>query len=462
MKELAKNYSDRLDEIAEGIQASEELASYLEEEEEEFYQSMRDRFEPQIKDLYAEVSHDHPLQLFAFENILVEDRFEGLFLPRILGYAVLRGVINSNYKYLRPQNHFKKILMAVCNSSNYDLIRKRIGQTIQMGFALSSDIWITNLTNQIVNKKIRYFLQGQKLPRYRDVRDRAVGHKRYLNQFQNENYMTTEFPSSKSELKVLFPSLRSFIHYRVLKDLPHTSYISEIKSFLDNPEFVGTDEHLEMLALYSHFFDLEKEDQAHLAAVLNRCRKEQEGFVDQWLALILKIRNSKLVVDAEADKRVTMLLDFKVDDDLTRYYTLLEEIHGKGYTHEDAVEATKVFYGQYEGLSDINECLRKTISSYIGRFMYNIEVTDYSEYFELSKIFPAYMRIFSNQQFNQDLKEMCMAYVKKLLKRYTDKRGKDYQDIKKFVSTNFIDLGFLKEKEVVELFKTRRKRKKPA
>ena len=53
-----------------------------------------------------------------------------------------------------------------------------------------------------------------------------------------------------------------------------------------------------------------------------------------------------------------------------------------------------------------------------------------------------------------------MAYIKKLLKRFTDKRGKDYQDVKKFVSTTFIDFGFLKEKEVVELFKTRRKRKK--
>ena len=72
------------------------------------------------------------------------------------------------------------------------------------------------------------------------------------------------------------------------------------------------------------------------------------------------------------------------------------------------------------------------------------------------------MDIFGNQQFNQDIKDFCMSYVKKLLKKYTDKRGKDYQDIKKFVSTNFGDLGFLSKKEIVELFKTRRKKKKPA
>jgi hypothetical protein len=70
------------------------------------------------------------------------------------------------------------------------------------------------------------------------------------------------------------------------------------------------------------------------------------------------------------------------------------------------------------------------------------------------------MAIFANQQFNQYLKELSLAYVAKLLLKYTDKRGKDYQDIKKFVTTAFQDFGFLNEKEVVEMFKTRRKRKK--
>ncbi|MFT4568731.1 MAG: hypothetical protein ACI9FN_003700, partial [Saprospiraceae bacterium] len=42
----------------------------------------------------------------------------------------------------------------------------------------------------------------------------------------------------------------------------------------------------------------------------------------------------------------------------------------------------------------------------------------------------------------------------------TQKRSKDYQDIKKFVSAVFQDLGFLNEKQVKELFKT--KRKKPS
>jgi hypothetical protein len=48
------------------------------------------------------------------------------------------------------------------------------------------------------------------------------------------------------------------------------------------------------------------------------------------------------------------------------------------------------------------------------------------------------------------------------LKFYTDKRGKDYQDIKKFVRAAFLDLGFMSDKELIELFKTKRKKKTPA
>jgi hypothetical protein len=84
----------------------------------------------------------------------------------------------------------------------------------------------------------------------------------------------------------------------------------------------------------------------------------------------------------------------------------------------------------------------------------------YSEYFELTKIFGLYIRIFGNSQFNLDVEKLSMNYVDKLLKKYIDKRGKDYQDIKKFVSTQFVDLGFLKDKEVVEIFKSRRKKRK--
>ncbi|MEO1515762.1 MAG: hypothetical protein AAFV95_12140 [Bacteroidota bacterium] len=461
MKPLAPEYQQRLEAIATQLQASQELQQFLDTEEEEDYMALRNLFEDHIAKLYSDVIAKAPLQILALEKALVEAELEGLYLPRILGFSVLRGVINDDYKYLRPQEHFKDILLAICNSSNFDFIRKRIGQTIQMGFALSSDIWVTNLTNEIVNKRIRYFLQNQKLPRYRDQRERKIGYLRYKRQFRNDDFLSTTFPTNTQELKVLFPSVRQFLHHRISQKANNDSFIPNIKEFLRNDAFVNGPEFLEVLALYANFFDLNEADQKDLFEVLNKARKDMPGFTNQWLELTNELHIGALSLDGSCDKRISALLDSGIQDDLTEYYRLTDEIHSKGYLSNEVVDGVNVYYNNHQGLSINNDCLRRTIFHYFRQFIGNIDVTDYHEYFELSKIFPSYMSIFNNQQFNQDLKEISMTYIRKLLKKYTDKRGKDYQDIKKFVSATFRDLKFLKDKEIVELFKTRRK-KKPA
>lgn len=461
MKPLDAAYQKELDAIAEALQASEEFAQYLDEEEEDDYMALREMYEPKISAIYNAAAEEHPLQLVALEKHLLDEKFEGLFLPRILGYSVLRGEINDNYKYVRPQDHFQSIITAICNSSNFDLIKKRIGQTIQMGFALSSDIRITNLINTFDNKKIRYFLQGQKLPRYRDPRERKIGYIRYQNQFRKENFYSADFPTTPGELKVLFSSLKSFLLYRVENQKNNTNITPEVKAFLNNDALKNSPEYVEMLGIYGHFFTLEGEDFTSLKQQFNKSRKDYPEFADIWWTFVLGIQHRGLGIDGAADGRIFTLLDTTFDDNLTPYYTLMDIIHTQGYTHPDSVEAMRTFYGNHPGLSQINEAARQTILNYIGAFLKNINEEEYSEYFELSKIFPVYTDLFNNQQFNQTLKEKCMTYVKRLLKRFTDKRGKDYQDIKKFVKTSFTDLKFMKPKELVELFKTKRKKKKP-
>ncbi len=459
MKPLAEAYQTRLDEIAEALQNAEEYQQYLDEEEEEYYLALREKLEPQIASIYDQVAEHHPLQLVALEQYLLNEKFEGLFLPKILGFAVLRGEINDNYKYIRPQEHFQAILSAICQSSNFDLIKKRIGQTIQMGFALSSDIKITSLINTFDNKKIRYFLQAQKLPRYRDPRERAIGHARYKNQFRKENFLSADFPTTATELKILFSSLKSFLLYRIQRQYDNSNIVPEIKNFLANDQLKNTPEYLHILGLYTHFFTVEGEEQKTLKAQFNEMRTSFPDFEEVWWQYVLGVEDYGIQIDGSADDRVFQILDLDMADNLTAYYRLMNVIHTQGYTHADSVEAMRGFYGNYPGLSDINEAARRTILIYISNFLDNISVEDYSEYFELSKIFPIYTDLFGNQQFNQSLKAICLKYIKRLLKRFTDKRGKDYQDIKKFVNTSFIDLGFMKPKELVEMFKTKRKKK---
>lgn len=460
--ELDQKYLEKLYDLVEEIQESEELAEYLESEEDEDYNRLKEMYEPRISLLYEDVATNNPLQLVSLEKQLMHPRFEGLYLPKILGFSVLRGQIDdATFKYTHPQDHFKDVLLAICNSANFDILRKRIGQSIQMGFCLSSDIWITNLIAPITNRRVRYFLQGQKLDKYRRIEKRKEAYNRYLRQFRSENFQSAEFPETMQQLKVLFLSLKSFIIHRITKGRDNSSIIPHIRRFLDNEEFQGTVEHLQIMVLYGAYFKLNEEEKEHLKTVFNKVRQENDHFVDEHLDFLLEVHAyNNLAMDSSADLRLSSIVDKSIDDDLSKLYKLTDVIHRKGYTNEEAQEAVKVFYHSFEGLSVINEVVRKVVYHYFYRYISNLEEKEYTDYFEITKVFTVYMDIFRNQTFNQSLKKLSMKYIKKLLKYFTDKRGKDYQDIKKFVSTSFVDFGFLSEKEVIELFKTRRKRRR--
>jgi hypothetical protein len=462
MQALDDRYYERLQQIAAAIQDSPTLAQYMEEEEDELYNELRQQFEPYLSELHHLVAAEAPLQMVALETYMLNPLFESLYLPRVLGYAVLRGEINDQYKYVRPNDHFKAVLLAICNSPQFEQLKKRIGQTITVGFALSSDIWITNLMSAVDNKRVRFFLQQQKTDRYRDARDRKDLYSRYSNQLRNEMYHAADFPSSLEEMKPNFSALRQFLLKRFEIGAQNESLRTQIKDFLNNKSFQNNPEYLEMLAMFGNFMDLSEEERKEFAVHFNRERKNFPEFDVRYLGFLLQLYQSKLGINNVHDERMTQVVDKKVNDKISDYYRIADKIHNLGYVHQDAIEAVQDFYAAHEGLSVESNCLRQLILQYFVRLINGFNIGDYSDYFELNKIFGLYMRIFDNQEFNQEVEKVSMAYIKRLLKHYTDKRSRDYQDVKKFVATQFVDFGFLSEKEVVEMFKTRRKRKKTA
>ncbi|NND32679.1 MAG: hypothetical protein HKN76_08820 [Saprospiraceae bacterium] len=458
MKKLQKQYIDRLEEIKAAIQESEELAAYLDDEEESDYQKLQEKYEKYINELYEDVAARDPLELFDLDGHLIDPGFEGLFFPRLLGYAVLRGDLNEQYKYVRPQEHFKSILLAMVQSPYFDLIKQRVGQAIQIGFALSSDIWITNLLEEIENKNVKQFLYAQKIDLYRAENNRRSGYLRFTKQFQTTNFQSTDFPQTLGEMTSGFGLLRKFLEYRIKTNSDHTSYHEEILTLLENKKLRGK-RFNHVLTLVINFITFEGKDNDRLSGVLNDCRKSDSGFNEHYFELLDDLIRSDLPYAAECDARVYSLLDHAIEDDMQAYYSALNVVTQKGFVHEDAMEAVRNLYSIYDGLSTINNCLRHAILNQLVRVLRNLSEVEYLDYFELNKTFVSYMDIFDFQQFNQSLKEESITYVKKLLKKFTDKRGRDYQDVKKFVITTFQDLGFMKEKEVLELFKTRRKKK---
>ncbi len=458
---LDDQYYDRLNDLALAIQESPVLAQYLDEEEDDVYNQLRQEFEPQLSDLHHQVAAEAPLQLVTFEKYLLEPAFEGLYLPRVLGFAVLRGEITDQYKYVRPNDHFKDILLAICQSPHFDQLKKRIGQSISVGFALSSDIWITNMLSLVENKRIRNFLINQKNDRYRDLRDRADLYFRYSNQFKNERYYSADFPTQAGEMKANFSALRQFLLKRFETGGDNSSLKEKIRTFLATEEFHNTDEYIQMLAIYGNFMDLNEEERKEFSAHFERQRRSYPEFDLRFLRFINTLQEAPGLT-ATNDERMSNAVDKSWKDRISDYYAIADKIHSLGYVHPEAIEAVQEFYNTHEGLSIESGCLRKLILMYFTRLLQGLTEKEYADYFELNKIFNMYIRIFGNQEFNQEVEKISMEYVGKLLKKFTDKRSKDYQDVKKFVATQFVDVGFLKEKEVVEMFKTRRKRRKTA
>lgn len=458
MQAVDKKYLKELDEIIKGIQASEELKNYLEEEEDEIYNVLKDTYEPQIAALYNRLANENPLQIVEFEEALINPELEGLFLPRILGYTVLRGYVDDNMKYILPQDHFQRILLAICNSSNFDQIKQRIGQTIEIGFCLSSDIWVTSLTNQITNKKVISYLQSHKLMKYRNPVTRKIGYNRYFRQFKAENFLSADFPETPNQIKLLYPGLKKFVLHRIMNDYDNSSLHQPLLAFIKNEAFFGQTEHLELTMLYAGFFDLDKPSKAGVLGVLNKLRANP-SFEQDYLEILLGIYNSKIKIEKTFDEKMSELIDRSKKDEVAHFYDLTDIIHTKGYLDQSAVGSVEKFYNSRAGLSLINRCVRRVISSYYDTIMSGINPTMYNEMMETTKTYALYMNVFGNEEFNHHLRGLALGFIKKFLRVFKDKRSKDYQDLKKFVNANFIELKFLTKKESVELFKTKRKKK---
>ncbi len=458
MEALSKKYREELDSIINELLESEELETYLDTEEEEDYKEMVNRFEPQLDSLHKTVADKHPLQMISLEMAMLDDRLEGLYLPRILGYSVLRGEISENFKYIYPQEHFKDILLHIANSPNFEYIQSRIGQTIQIGFALSTDIWVADLLNKIENKSVRKYLHSQRLYKYHDPLKRKVHFLKYKKQFEHFNYMVSDFPESVQDLKKTGNLLKEFLLYRAASDFDNSTLVPKINQFLNRDEFVYEPEFIKITLVLGMYFQLKDDNYKKLTTVFNRLRKEKEDFDTEFFQYYLQFVDDKANFKIDAVSNLSQFIDKSIDDELSGFFKLMDIVYEKGYVSVETIDSIRKYYNEHEWLSNNNRCLRHSLLNRFSKFLNNLSEQDYSEFFEMFKTFAIYMDIFSNEKFNQNIKKISMDYVRKLMKVYTDKRGRDYQDIKKFVMSTFVDLKLMKEKELVEFFKTKRKR----
>ncbi len=463
MYELNDTYKAHLDAIAEAIQASPSLAQYLEDEEDENYEALKAEFEPQIEAAHEQINHYSPFEIEAFERYLLDDRFEGLFLPRVLGYSVLRPQINELVHYSRQNDHFGTILSYISGNMNFDQLRSRIGQAVQVGFALSSDIYVTGLIEEIPTKRVRQFLLQQKSDDARTAAGRRQIFNRYKRQFKSRNYQYAPFPQQESELISHTDHLVDFLLYRVSNpDLNNDALPAPLYTFVTNQAFADRKELVRPIIIYSAFLPPEDDARQAVTDVLNRERQAHPKRVaEQVLSFILELKNdAQITFGKDEEANLGKIIDRSIDDDLTAYFNLTDRIHSDGFTEPEVQEAINEEVLKQDGLSDFNENIRRTILVYFDQMAGRLGTDDYNEWFaSTGKQFPVYMKIFANEQFNQELRRLAIRYTKRLIKVHTNKRGKDYRDIKKTTVNTWTDYGFMTDKQLKEFFKTPRKRK---
>lgn len=458
METLAQSYQDKLAIIAEAIQESELLSAYLEEEGEQEYKEMIDAFEPVISELYEEVVAEFPLQILDLENRLTAPEFEGLFMPRILGYSVLRGVVDENFKYVRPQNHFKNLLIKICSSANFDMIKLRIGQTVQIGFALSSDIWITSLIESLSFKKVKQFLGAQKLDKYKTPEGRKEGYIKYKNQFVSQTFYTFETPETASALKSVYPAIENFIQSRTKKGLDNSSVLDSFFTMLADDDIKHASDYPKLVLLAGNYFELEEDQINTLSSIFDEY-KDDSNFNDAYFEYLSTLLEKGEPVNGIADVVMQEVLGDENNSEIGHYYNTSSQIFIDNLLDEEIIDTVKTYYAKYDGLSVNNECLRLNILKHFKEAFAAFNEEEYANWMELNKTFAVYMDIFQNERFNLSIKALTVRYIKKLIKYFTDKRGREYQEVKKFSTRIFLEYGFFTDKEIKDFFKTPRTKK---
>ena len=460
MQALAPEYAQRIEEIKTAIQESEELTTYLESEESDDYNVLKETYEPEIIALHEEAATYYPLQLEAMELALLDPGLEGLFMPKLLGYAVLRPRVNEESgMYYRSQEHLREVLLSIARSNAFSELEKRVGQGVTVALALSTNVWVTTVIAEIPNRHPRNFFEQHYDRSLHTPEQRMQRYRRYKAQFRHDNYAAAAFPADLSELSTGYPALESFLRLRFSRELDNLSLVDPVLTFLENEDFAATKEYERFLALTGLFVEVPEEEENALRTRI-RDYSQRPGFADRYFAFLAELHHDdEIDVTPEVDRRMALRVGVTGEGPLPTYYALVTKIHDHGINALETQDAIRLFLREESGLSNVAECVRQTILRYFRQLLSGLDEDTYAEFFEITKLFSVYFDVFGNESFKQSVRSQSMRYVKSLLKRYTDKRGRDYQDIKKFVKRVFVDLGFLTEKESTNLFKTKRVRK---
>ncbi len=149
-------------------------------------------------------------------------------------------------------------------------------------------------------------------------------------------------------MKANFSALRQFLLKRFQAGGDNASLKSQIQDFLNNKEFHGSEEYLEMLAMCGNFVDLDPAERLAFATHFERERRSFQEFDLRYMRFLIGLYELP-GISAINDERMSALIDKNCKDKISDYYRIADKIHSLGYVHPDAIEAVQDFYNTHEG-----------------------------------------------------------------------------------------------------------------
>lgn len=145
------------------------------------------------------------------------------------------------------------------------------------------------------------------------------------------------------------------------------------------------------------YYRLDGDNSKKLTQVFNKLRKEKSNFDIDFFAYFLQFVDDKANFIIDAVGNLSKFIDKSIEDELSRFFWLMDIVYTKGYVAAETIDAIRKYYNEHEWLSNQNRCLRHSLNNRFSKFFNTLSEKDYHEFFEMFKTFSIYMDIFSNE-----------------------------------------------------------------
>ncbi len=451
---LDSEFITKFEAIKSFMMGHETYQNYIDQIDQESFDAMKATLDPYLMALFNDVAGKAPLQLIALEDLIMDEELEGLFLPEILTFNVLRASVNDKSKFTRTPDRLERIIRFICISPGFDFIKNTIRLPLRLSLVMSSSIWGHKLAESIQARRSREYILQQLQEARRDEHASALQYKRLRDTYRHIAYQSAPVPVPGSTWKIQYIDFRKFIIDRINHSQDNAALKPSIYEMLNEEYFSGSEEIIELLILLAHFFELEDDDFEAVEELFARFRANHSSFNEVYFDILrsLLLKDELTFSTSNAAIISDLLESTKGGDDLTEFYHLMTACDESELLTEDFVAKVELFSSQHRELVPVTSCLKIILLQIIDHEISEILGSDYTTLPDRIYLYDRIAEAFLEASYRESVAEVIVGHLKVLM-FYYDKSEPEFKEIKKMVGGTPVDYGFITMKEIRSLYR---------